>query len=167
MDTVLVLNSDYSPLNVTSLKRGFGLVDKGKAEVLEKGEEDIITTMGNFIRPLVIRLLNYVKYKSKGLKVTRKRIYKRDGFTCAYCGANRNLTLDHIMPKSRGGKNTWENMVTCCSRCNSKKNNRTPDEANMKLRVKPYKPSIFSSAVSESVESIWKEFQINLSKKFL
>lgn len=165
MDTVLVLNSDYSPLNVTTLKRGFVLVDKGKAEVLEKGVQDIITTVGNYVRPLIIRLLTYVKHQSRGLKVNRKRIYKRDGFTCAYCGTNKNLTLDHVLPKSRGGRNTWENMVTCCSRCNSKKDNRTPEEANMKLRFKPYKPSIFSVVVSENVESIWKEFQISLTKQ--
>ena len=103
MDTVLVLNSDYSPLNVTSLRRGFVLVDKGKAEILKKGDTDIITTVGNFVRPLVIRLLNYVRYQSKGVTVNRKRIFRRDGHTFGYCGSKRNLTLDHIVPKSRGG----------------------------------------------------------------
>ena len=126
METVLVLNSDYSPLNVTTLRRGFVLVDKGKAEILKKGDEDIITTIGNFVRPLVIRLLNYVRYRSKGVKVSRKRVFRRDGHECGYCGSKKNLTLDHILPKSRGGLNTWENMVTCCSRCNSLKDNRTP-----------------------------------------
>jgi len=166
METVLVLNSDYSPLNVTTLKRGFVLVDKGKAEILKKGDSDIVTTIGNFVRPLVIRLLNYVKYRTKGIKVTRRRIYRRDGHECGYCGANKNLTLDHIIPKSRGGLNTWENMVTCCSRCNSKKDNRTPEEAGMKLRVKPYRPNVFSVVVSETVENIWQDFQNDLSVTF-
>ena len=167
MDTVLVLNSDYSPLNVTTLRRGFVLVDKGKAEILKKGDEDIITTIGNFVRPLVIRLLNYVRYRSKGVKVSRKRVFRRDGHECGYCGSKKNLTLDHILPKSRGGLNTWENMVTCCSRCNSMKDNRTPDEAGMKLKIKPYRPNIFSVVVSETVENIWQEFQQDLSKSFL
>ena len=166
METVLVLNSDYSPLNVTTLKRGFVLVDKGKAEILKKGDSDIVTTIGNFVRPLVIRLLNYVKYRTKGIKVTRRRVYRRDGHECGYCGANKNLTLDHIIPKSRGGLNTWENMVTCCSRCNSKKDNRTPEEAGMKLRVKPYRPNVFSVVVSETVENIWQDFQNDLSVTF-
>jgi len=167
MDTVLVLNSDYSPLNVTTLRRGFVLVDKGKAEILKKGETDIITTVGNFVRPLVIRLLNYVRYQSKGVTVNRKRIFRRDGHTCGYCGSKRNLTLDHIVPKSRGGKNTWENMITCCSRCNSKKDNKTPEEAGMKLQLRPYRPNVFSVVISETVENIWDDFQKELSKSFL
>ena len=167
METVLVLNSDYSPLNVTTLKRGFVLVDKGKAEILKKGDEDIVTTIGNFVRPLVIRLLNYVKYRSKGVKVSRRRVFRRDGHQCGYCGSKKNLTLDHILPKSRGGLNTWENMVTCCSRCNSLKDNRTPEESGMKLKIKPYKPTVFSVVVSETVENIWEDFQQDLSKSFL
>jgi len=159
MSAVLVLNSDYTPLNVTSLQRGFVLVDKGKAEVIKKGENDIVTTIGNFVRPLVIRLLNYVRYHSKGITVNRKRVFKRDGYTCGYCGSKKNLTIDHILPKSRGGKNTWENMITCCNRCNSKKDNKTPEEAGMKLTIKPYKPSIFSHIVDDEIETIWDNFK--------
>ena len=79
MTQVLVLNSDFSPHNVTTLRRGFILVEKGRAEVLQKGE-DIITSVGNFVRPLVIRLLNYVRYRPKGIGITRKRIFKRDNY---------------------------------------------------------------------------------------
>ena len=111
MEVVLVLNSDYSPLNVTTLHRGFVLVDKGKAEVVKKGVDDIVTTVGNFVRPVIIRLLSFVRFRPKNLRVNRKRIFKRDNNTCGYCGSQKNLTIDHIVPKSRGGKNTWENML--------------------------------------------------------
>jgi len=159
MSVVLVLNSDYSPLNVTSLQRGFVLVDKGKAEVIKKGENDIVTSVGNFVRPLVIRLLNYIRFRPKTIKVNRKRIFKRDGYSCQYCGSKRNLTIDHVIPRSRGGTNTWKNMVTCCFRCNSTKGNKTPSEANMKLLIQPYEPNIFTHIIHDDIETIWSNFK--------
>jgi CRISPR/Cas system Type II protein with McrA/HNH and RuvC-like nuclease domain len=138
MDKVLVLNADYTPLNVTSLRRGFVLVIKGKAEILEKGVEPIMTTIGDFVRPIIIRLLSYVKYHSKPLKINRKRIYKRDNNQCVYCESKKHLTIDHVIPKSRGGNNTWKNLVTCCLSCNLKKGNKTPEEAGMRMVLKPY-----------------------------
>ena len=158
MTQVLVLNSDFTPHNVTSLRRGFILVEKGKAEVLQKGD-DIITTIGNFVRPLVIRLLNYVRYRPKGIGITRKRIFRRDGFECCYCGSHRNLTVDHVIPKSRGGSNYWDNLVTSCSRCNSNKDNKTPEEAGLKMRYKPMVPNMFSRIIDESVENTWNDFK--------
>jgi 5-methylcytosine-specific restriction endonuclease McrA len=160
MDKVLVLNSDYTPLNVTTIRRGFILVVKGKAEVLREDTQKIITTVGEFVRPLVIRLLNYVRFTSSPLKLNRKRLYRRDDNQCVYCGSKKGLTIDHVLPKSRGGKNTWSNLVTCCSPCNLKKGNRTPEEAGMKLRTKPYEPSIFSFVLSSDVEELWEDFQI-------
>ena len=160
MDRVLVLNSDYTPLNVTTIRRGFILVIKGKAEVLREDTQKIVTTVGEFIRPLVIRLLNYVRFSSSPLKLNRKRLYRRDDGQCVYCGNKKGLTIDHVLPKSRGGKNTWTNLVTCCSTCNIKKGNRTPEEAGMKLRKKPYEPSIFSFVLSSDVEELWEDFQI-------
>lgn len=159
MDKVLVLNADYTPLNVTSLRRGFVLVIKGKAEILEKGMEPIITTVGDFVRPIIIRLLNYVKYHTRPLKINRKRIYKRDDNQCVYCGSKKHLTIDHVIPKSRGGDNTWKNLVTCCLSCNLKKGNKTPEEAGMKMKVKPYEPSIFSEIVNPQVDNIWENFK--------
>lgn len=159
MNNVLVLNSDYSPLNITSLQRGFVLVDKGKAEIVKKGEKDIVTTIGNFVRPVIIRLLDYIRYRPTNLKVNRKRIFKRDKSTCQYCGSKKHLTIDHVMPRSRGGENTWTNLVTCCSRCNVYKGNRTPKEANMKLLNRPYEPSIFSSVLYDDAGKIWEDFK--------
>lgn len=158
MTQVLVLNSDFSPHNVTTLRRGFILVEKGKAEVLQKGE-DIVTSVGNFVRPLVIRLLNYVRYRPKGIGITRKRIFKRDNYECCYCGSKRNLTIDHIIPKSRGGSNHWDNLVTSCSRCNSNKDNMTPEEAGLKMRYRPTVPSLFSRIIDEHVEITWDNFK--------
>jgi hypothetical protein len=159
MDKVLVLNADYTPLNVTSVRRGFVLVIKGKAEVLRQDAEKIVTTIGEFVRPLIIRLLNYVRFKTKPVKLNRKRIFKRDNNECVYCGSKKTLTIDHIMPRSRGGKNTWANLVTCCSSCNLKKGNRTPEEANMKMLYRVYEPTIFSSIISVDVEELWGDFQ--------
>ena len=159
MDKVLVLNFDYTPLNVTSIRRGFILVIKGKAEVLRQDAENIVTSIGEFVRPLIIRLLSYVRFKSKPVKLNRKRIFKRDNNECVYCSSKRNLTIDHIMPRSRGGKNTWANLVTCCSNCNLRKGNRTPEEAGMRMNYKAYEPTIFSSIISVDVEELWGDFQ--------
>ena len=159
MDRVLVLNSDFTPLNVTDIRRGFILVAKGKAEIIKEDTKKIVTTIGEFVRPLIIRLVNYVKFRRGGIKVGRKRIMKRDGNKCGYCGSTHNLTIDHIIPRSRGGGNSWMNLVTCCHRCNGKKDNKTPKEAGMKLLVKVYEPTIFSKVISEDVEIIWNGFK--------
>lgn len=159
MDKVLVLNADFTPLNVTSMVRGYVLVQKGKAEVLKTSENPILTGMSEVIRPLIIRLLNFVRFRLRPVKIKRERIYKRDGWKCVYCESKRNLTIDHVLPKSRGGKNTWSNLVTCCNSCNAKKNNKTPEEANMKLLVVPTEPTIFSDIINPSTERIWSEFQ--------
>jgi len=138
---VLVLNNDFTPVSVTDFARGFKLVYKGKAEVLEHDEDNpIITDHQVYKRPSVIRLLKYVVLPFKKLKPTRENIFRRDGLKCLYCDSNKNLTIDHVIPRSRGGGNTWENLATCCSRCNVKKGSKTPGEAEMPMRHKPFKP---------------------------
>jgi hypothetical protein len=159
MDRVLVLNSDYTPLNVTDVRRGFILVSKGKAEIVKEDVNKIVTTIGEFVRPLIIRLVNYVRFRRGGIKVGRRRVFKRDGYQCGYCGSKKNLTIDHIIPRSKGGDNSWTNLVTCCNRCNNDKDDKTPEEAGMKLIVKVYEPTIFSSVISEDVELIWNSFK--------
>jgi 5-methylcytosine-specific restriction endonuclease McrA len=160
MQKVLVLNFDYSPLNVTSLQRGFTLVVNGKAEVIKSADNPITTFTNTYVRPLIIRLLKYIHYRSSGLRVNRQRIFKRDGNECGYCGSKKDLTIDHVLPRSKGGKNTWENLVTCCSKCNLKKGNRTPDEARMPLRKKPYEPNFVddASTLNEAWDSFKKTF---------
>ena len=159
MEKVLVLNADFTPINITSVYRGFTLVSKGKAEVIKASDNPILSGMGEFIRPLIIRLLNFVKYRAHKLKINRHRLYKRDNHECTYCGSKRNLTIDHILPKSRGGENTWTNLVTCCSSCNRLKGDRTPDEANMRMNINPYEPNIFSEIINSSVGDIWEDFK--------
>jgi len=154
---VLVLNYDFTPLNVTTFRRGFILVDKGKAEVVRSDDKPITNGYKTFVRPLIIRLLKYIKYYTKNVSPTRNRIYKRDGNQCVYCGSKKQLTIDHLIPKSRGGKNEWTNLVTCCFKCNVKKADRTPEEANMKLNIIPYVPQILVEHTM--LTNIWNEFK--------
>lgn len=157
MSDVLVLNFDYTPLNTTSVWRGFVLVDKGKAEIVKSDESPIASGYRIYVRPLIIRLLKYIKYRSRSLRPTRTRIYKRDGHSCVYCGSKKNLTLDHVIPKSRGGGNTWNNLVTSCMRCNNIKADKTPEEAKMTMKSKPYTPQIMHE--SPTLTNVWNEFQ--------
>lgn len=157
MSGVLVLNYDYTPLNVTSIRRGFVLVDKGKAEVVKQDENPIVTGFKTYVRPLIIRLLKYIRYHTRGLRANRNRIYRRDNYSCVYCGSQRNLTLDHVIPKSRGGRNEWTNLVTSCSKCNLKKADRTPEEARMKMKHQPFAPTLVGENVS--IQKIWNDFQ--------
>ena len=157
MSHVLVLNYDYTPLNVTSVQRGFVLVDKGKAEIVKSDENPIVSGYKTYVRPVIIRLLRYIRHYTRQLRANRNRIYKRDGYECVYCGSGRNLTLDHVIPKSRGGSNNWTNLVTSCQKCNLKKADRTPEEARMKLRLQPFAPTLVNENLTLS--KIWNDFQ--------
>jgi 5-methylcytosine-specific restriction endonuclease McrA len=157
MSGVLVLNYDYTPLNITSTRRGFILVDKGKAEIIKSDETPIAGGYNNYVRPLIIRLLSYIKFHTRLIRVNRSRIYKRDNHQCVYCDSKKQLTLDHVIPKSRGGSNDWTNLVTCCFKCNLKKGNRTPEEAKMIMSVKPFVPSLLND--NGALNKIWNDYQ--------
>ena len=139
MGNVLVLNYDYTPLNITSTRRGYVLVDKGKAEIIKSDENPIVAGYQTYVRPLIIRLLSYIRFNQRNLKANRTRIYKRDNHECAYCGSKKQLTLDHIIPKSRGG------------------GNETPEEAKMVLKVKPYAPTLINE--NGLLNKIWNDYQ--------
>lgn len=145
--SILVLNSDYNPINICNGKRAIILILKRKAQ---------------FIADKVIRLFDYIRIPYKKIKEntpTRNLIYKRDNHRCAYCNSKENLTIDHIIPTSRGGKNTWENMISCCGRCNLKKGNRTPDEANMSLLITPKIPwNTLYLTIDTSNNKQWKQY---------
>ena len=157
MEQVLVLNFDYSPLNVTTIQRGFNLVYKGKAEIVKSDIKELVSGVKRYVKPLIIRLLNYIKFHKRAYRANRTRIYKRDGYECVYCGSKKSLTLDHVIPKSRGGTNTWENLVTSCFSCNLKKANRTPEEAKMKMNHIPFVPSIMND--NYVLQNVWDDFQ--------
>ena len=137
MGKVLVLNASYEPLNITSWRRAIVLLIKGKAEQLEHNNKILYA---DFPFPTVIRLRYYVRVPYKEIPLTRRNILERDRNTCQYCNAREQLTLDHIVPRSRGGVESWENLVAACVRCNVKKGNRTPKEANLVLLKKPRRP---------------------------
>jgi 5-methylcytosine-specific restriction endonuclease McrA len=142
---VLVLNQDYRVLAVARVPRALALIDRGKAEVLEHGVLAIQTPSCAIARPAVIRLVTYVRRPRPRVRFGRQNVFKRDGFTCQYCGMRpRDLTIDHILLVSRGGKDVWENVTTSCRDCNRRKGARTPAEARMSLRCAPFEPRITS-----------------------
>lgn len=149
---ILVLNADYQPINVTSFQKGYKLVWKGKAEVVKEDPTDVVMTSRSIARPKVIRLLTYLYLPYRRLNLSKQNVYRRDGFKCVYCGSGANLTLDHVLPRSRGGDNSWENLVTCCRKCNAKKDDRTPEEARMKMRHKPFVPTFSHLIEVEELE---------------
>lgn len=163
MSKVLVLNASYEPLNITNWRRAVVLLLKGKAEQLEHNGKYIYA---EFPLPTVIRLRQYVRLPYKEIPLTRRNIYYRDHHTCQYCGySGDNLTLDHVLPRSRHGGDTWENLVTACIRCNVKKGNRTPQEANMPLTHHPRKPhsSLYfevTKYVTSGLHQEWKKYVI-------
>jgi len=157
---VLVLNNDSSPLMVCSVERAFILVYLNKSEMVKSANGyKIHSITKSFPMPSVIRLNRYVNAPYKGVNLTRQNIFKRDNNECQYCGTRRELTIDHVIPKARGGKDTWTNLVTACKRCNAKKGDYTPEEANMPLRHKPVKPS-YSIFLKDQTGSHneWEEF---------
>lgn len=137
----LVLNAGYEPLAVVSFKRALVLVMNEKATVVEHIEgEPVWGTSGSYQRPAVIILSRYVRVPSgRNVPVTRRGVLRRDAFRCAYCGRSAS-TIDHVMPRSRGGADSWENLVACCLRCNNTKGDRTPQEMSWTLRFIPQPP---------------------------
>ena len=139
---VLVLNGNYEPLNVTRVRRAVLLLIVGKAEMVENGRGTIQSTTQVVEVPSVIRLATYVRRPFTPRRLTRREVFNRDRQSCQYCGdMSRDLTLDHVLPRSRGGENSWENVVSACVRCNHRKAGRTPREANMRLLREPGPPS--------------------------
>jgi 5-methylcytosine-specific restriction endonuclease McrA len=160
---VLVLNQNYEPLNVCRVRRAVILIYNGKAEMMEDGSGFIHSADANFHVPSVIRLASQVKHPRPQRKLTRLEVFHRDGFTCQYCGKQTHqLTLDHVMPRYRGGQNVWQNVVSACVSCNMRKAGRTPAEAGMILRNPPAPPRgdsyFFLSHNYGQVRSQWQKY---------
>lgn len=136
----LVLNAGYEPLAVVSFRRALALVMTDKAAVVRSHEEAVVSNRGSWTRPAVIVLSRYVRAPyTRAIPVTRRGVLRRDEHRCAYCGQHAQ-TIDHVIPRSRGGKDTWENLVAACQRCNNLKSDRTPAEMGWRLRLTPRMP---------------------------
>lgn len=141
---VLVLNAGYEPLSLVSVRRAIVLLLREKAELIEATQQMLHSSSAALPIPLVIRLVHYVKLPHRRVPPTRAAVMLRDLHTCQYCGempGRQDLTVDHVIPRSRGGAHSWQNLVTACKRCNQKKGSLTPDEAMMQLIRKPFEPS--------------------------
>jgi len=158
---VLVLNQDYRALAICSVQRATILVLLQKAELVE-------ATPQRFVRsptfrlpwPSIVRLRAYISVPYRNIMLSRKNILRRDHFRCQYCESKEKLTIDHVIPKSRGGRERWDNLVAACVPCNNRKGNHTPDEAGMTLRRKPFRPShvTFIRDYVGSVDESWKPY---------
>ena len=162
VERVLVLNASYEPLNVCSLRRAHVLVWKGKAEILESHDRPLRSACTYFQRPHVIRLMTYVRVpRGVTRRISRRVLFARDGWQCAYCGSGgHRLTLDHVVPRSRGGTSVWENVVASCAPCNHRKGDRLLEETSMKLRTTPRPPTpvLFIRLAADHVPEVWRRY---------
>ena len=139
---VLVLNANYSPMTVCTAKRAITLYFLNKIDVLSNYGEKVHSPSTVLELPSVIKIKTYIKNNSMAVEISRKNILVRDNYTCQYCGKqNKSLTVDHVIPKFRGGQDTWENLVAACKECNQTKGERTSEEAGMRLAKKPKRPN--------------------------
>jgi 5-methylcytosine-specific restriction endonuclease McrA len=165
----VLLNADYTPLGIISWKKAIKLICKKKVEIV-KYSETVIHNFENTIVikiPLIIKLIKLIR-KLWGIRVpySKRTVMIRDNYTCVYCGTDnkKRMTIDHIIPKSKGGKSNFDNTVCCCFDCNNKKDNRTPSESRMFLKTRPYTPTIMEflkkSIKDSGMESTLKELEL-------
>jgi len=163
--SVLVLNSNFEPLNVCNLKRAIVLVYLGKAEVLKHNQEHAVRSIeSEFTPPSVLRLYHQVRRPRPELRLSRRAILARDNYTCQYCGqSSRDMTIDHVVPRRLGGGAAWDNLVASCKSCNSRKGDKHPAQVGLMLRRKPVKPRFvpyisFTKYLSCLDNETWREF---------
>jgi 5-methylcytosine-specific restriction endonuclease McrA len=159
---VLVLNATYEPINVCTVRRAVVLLLKEKAEVIEHGDWDLRSASQSIQRPVVIRLVTYVRIPrdTHRRKITRRAVFARDDWTCQYCGSRSNLTVDHVVPRSKGGGSTWDNIVASCAPCNRRKGNSLPRQVGMHLLKQPRTPSphVFIQVASPTIPVAWQQY---------
>jgi len=158
---VLVLNQDYRALTVCSVQRATVLVLLQKAELVQAEPDRWLRSPSTQVPwPSIVRLRAYVALPFKRITLTRKNVMRRDRNRCQYCGNRDALTIDHVLPRSRGGRDTWENLVTACVPCNNRKGSRTPDEAGLTLRRRPFRPShvMFIRDYVGTLDDTWKPY---------
>ena len=160
---VLVLNATYEPLNVCTTRRALVLILKEKAEVLEHGDGVLRSETMRLDQPEVIRLVSFVRVPRDihRRRITRKAVLARDAWTCQYCGSTKaGLTVDHVIPRSRGGESIWENIVASCASCNRRKGNRLPREIRMHPRKLPKAPgpNVFIRVAAPTPPATWSQY---------
>ncbi len=160
---VLVLNATYEPLNVCTVRRALVLILKEKAEVLENGDGVLRSETMRLDMPEVLRLVSFVRVPRDihRRRITRKAVLARDGWVCQYCGTEKpGLTVDHVIPRSRGGESVWENIVAACASCNRRKGNRMPHEIRMhpRNRPRPPGPTVFIRIAAPRTPAGWEPY---------
>ena len=165
MERTLVLNQGYEPISVIPWQKAICMLTLGKVELVETYEQDVRSVHLVFKMPAVVRLLHRIRRFRKEVKFSRQNVLARDRWRCQYCGERRplsELTYDHVIPRSSGGKAAWENIVTACTECNASKANRTPQQAGMRLRRLPARPlwvPIFTLQISRrSMPEAWRDY---------
>jgi 5-methylcytosine-specific restriction endonuclease McrA len=159
---VLVLNATYEPINVCTVRRAVVLLLKERAELVERGLSELHSENSTLARPVVIRLVSYVNVPRDAhrRKITRRAVFARDSWTCQYCGSRSNLTVDHVIPRSKGGSSSWENIVASCAPCNRRKGDRLPRQAGMHPKRAPRTPraEIFIHVASPTIPAAWLQY---------
>jgi 5-methylcytosine-specific restriction endonuclease McrA len=167
---VLLLNTSYEPLAVISERRAMSLLMRGRVEAASEETYEMKSVSQTFHVPTVIRLSRYVNAPRRGVHWNRRSVLRRDRYTCIYCGirvgdrrrgrtlTRRDLTIDHILPVSRGGKDTWSNTACACAACNHHKGDRTPHEMNLKLRWEPKRPRVTYWVASGEIPAAWRVY---------
>jgi 5-methylcytosine-specific restriction endonuclease McrA len=159
---VLVLNATYEPVNVCTVRRAVVLLLKEKAEVIEQADRQLHSANTTIARPVVIRLVSYVRIPRDAhrRKITRRAVFARDDWTCQYCGARSQLTVDHVIPRSKGGGSTWDNIVASCAPCNRRKGDALPRQAGMRLNRVPRtpNPNVFIQVASPTIPVAWRQY---------
>lgn len=170
MATVLLLNASYEPLSVIPYRRALSLMLRGRVDAATEANRAISTASSTMQIPTVLRLRRYVNVPRRGARWSRRGVLQRDGYRCVYCGiragekqrgnllAKQDFTIDHLIPRSRGGRNTWGNTACACPGCNHRKGNRTPREAGMSLRWEPKLPRVGYLVASGKVPAEWKMY---------
>jgi len=164
MERTLLLSQSYEPIAAISWQRAICLFTLGKVEVIEEYDRDVRSTYIVFKMPAVVRLVRAFRRHKKRVKFSKQNVFARDRWKCQYCDVKppvSELTYDHVVPKSRGGRTIWENIVTACQECNAKKADRTPKEAGMRPRKPPVRPDwvpIFSVRLAPTVPESWRDY---------
>ncbi|MEZ4865272.1 MAG: HNH endonuclease [Caldilineaceae bacterium] len=168
MSAILLLNASYEPLAVIPARRALSLLLRERVDAVTDERVKIPTASNDLAIPSVLRLRRYARVPKRGVRWSRRSVFQRDGYRCIYCGIHagdrqggevitkRDFTLDHILPKSRGGRNTWGNTACACPKCNQRKGNRTPHEAGMPMLWEPKTPRVDYLVASGEVPTAWK-----------